>query len=347
MQRFEFNENQTFINPTTDWGFKRLFANEMNKGLLIGFLNKIIQGPPIKDLEYINSEIQLPAPKGMHRLHFDVYCKCSDGSRIIVEMQNYARKAFINRALLYTAASIIDDYVTRRRKGSKNYKISRIYLVAITGEKIFPKVNHAPVRLALSDMDSPTTCILSDKILQIFIELPKFASGVESLHTGDNFLSKFAVALKTMPQYRERPEVMDDDLLMRMYGAADLRDFTDEDRQKYKEAIMNELEYEATLLDYHLEGFEKGEKKGRKEGKLEGKKEGLKLGEKVGLEKGRAEGKLEGLAEGKEEGLKLGEQVGLEKATREVAAKMKAQGITPEVIASCTGLTPEAIAKLE
>ena len=76
-----------------------------------------------------------------------------------------------------------------------------------------PEVDHAPVRLALSDADSPVTRILNDKILQIFIELPKFAGEVESLRTEDSFLSKFAVTLKTMPQYRERPGVMDDDLL--------------------------------------------------------------------------------------------------------------------------------------
>lgn len=53
-------EGQRFITPTSDWGFKRLFATEMNKGLLIGLLNKIIEGPEIEDLYYLDREATLP-----------------------------------------------------------------------------------------------------------------------------------------------------------------------------------------------------------------------------------------------------------------------------------------------
>ncbi len=37
-----YNERQRYIIPTSDWGFKRLFGSELNKGLLIGLLNKFI-----------------------------------------------------------------------------------------------------------------------------------------------------------------------------------------------------------------------------------------------------------------------------------------------------------------
>ena len=49
---------EKYINPYTDFGFKRLFGTEMNKDLLISFLNSIlgIDDNPIRDVKYLNSE---------------------------------------------------------------------------------------------------------------------------------------------------------------------------------------------------------------------------------------------------------------------------------------------------
>ena len=33
-----------YINPFTDWGFKRLFGQEFSKELLISFLNDLFEG---------------------------------------------------------------------------------------------------------------------------------------------------------------------------------------------------------------------------------------------------------------------------------------------------------------
>ena len=33
-----------YINPFTDWGFKRLFGQEFSKDLLINFLNDLFEG---------------------------------------------------------------------------------------------------------------------------------------------------------------------------------------------------------------------------------------------------------------------------------------------------------------
>lgn len=43
----------TFIDLTSDFGFKKLFGEEPNKELLISFLNVVFQGRKvINDLEY-------------------------------------------------------------------------------------------------------------------------------------------------------------------------------------------------------------------------------------------------------------------------------------------------------
>ena len=82
------DERERYINPYTDFGFKKLFGTEMNKDLLISFLNALLSGSAkeIEDVQYLNGE-NLGDGYGDRRSVFDVYCMAKDGSRFIVEMQ--------------------------------------------------------------------------------------------------------------------------------------------------------------------------------------------------------------------------------------------------------------------
>ncbi|MBO4571669.1 MAG: Rpn family recombination-promoting nuclease/putative transposase [Bacteroidales bacterium] len=252
MSYLNFKEGQRYIVPTSDWGFKRLFGTEANKDVLIGLLNKLIDDREVKDVKYLERDLLLPVGEG-REMSFDVYCECQDGSRVIVEMQNYARPNFIDRSLVYTSASIVENYLYNRSKG---YRVQKVYLIAITGDVLFPEVEGRPVRLMFCNKDSEKTQVLNDKILHIFIELPKFADDIGSLNPDSEFLDKFAVALKTMAESRERPKVMDDEMLVKLYRAADTKGYSEDDKDTYTSNVMNQLEYEATLWDYREEGRE-------------------------------------------------------------------------------------------
>ena len=46
---------ERYLNPHTDFGFKRLFGSEFNKELLISFLNAMFLGKQnVKDVTYLN-----------------------------------------------------------------------------------------------------------------------------------------------------------------------------------------------------------------------------------------------------------------------------------------------------
>ena len=45
-----------YIDPMLDWSFKRLFGTEVNKDILIGFLNVVFQEYRISDITYIPTE---------------------------------------------------------------------------------------------------------------------------------------------------------------------------------------------------------------------------------------------------------------------------------------------------
>lgn len=53
MTRFK----ERYVNPHTDFGFKRLFGTEFNKELLISFLNALFRGEQtVTDVTYLNPE---------------------------------------------------------------------------------------------------------------------------------------------------------------------------------------------------------------------------------------------------------------------------------------------------
>lgn len=90
---------EKYINPHTDFGFKRLFGSEFNKELLISFLNAMFHGEQnVQDVTYLNSE-QLGDRADARRAIFDVYCENDKGEKFIVEMQNVYQE--FSRTVLY------------------------------------------------------------------------------------------------------------------------------------------------------------------------------------------------------------------------------------------------------
>ena len=76
-----------YVNPYTDFGFKKLFGTEINKDLLISFINSLLEGEEqITDLSYLNTE-QLGTSEADRKAVFDVYCENEKGEKILVEMQ--------------------------------------------------------------------------------------------------------------------------------------------------------------------------------------------------------------------------------------------------------------------
>ena len=76
---------EKYINPFTDFGFKKLFGTEENKDLLMDFLNELIRGKgKIIELKYLNAE-QLGRTEYDRRAVYDIYCETDTGEKLIVE----------------------------------------------------------------------------------------------------------------------------------------------------------------------------------------------------------------------------------------------------------------------
>ena len=105
-----------YINPFTDWGFKRLFGQEFSKDLLISFLNDLFEGEfQVRDVSFKDKE-QLADSKDLRGCIYDVYCETDEGKHFIVEMQNNWTVNFVNRTLCYASKAITNQ---REKEKSK------------------------------------------------------------------------------------------------------------------------------------------------------------------------------------------------------------------------------------
>ena len=94
MEKYMLEDRDRYINPYTDFGFKKLFGTEMNKDLLLSFINSLLQGrEKIKSLRYLNTE-HLGTTEQDRRAVFDVYCENERGEKILVEMQRGDQQYF-------------------------------------------------------------------------------------------------------------------------------------------------------------------------------------------------------------------------------------------------------------
>jgi len=116
-----------YINPLTDFGFKRLFGTEPNKRLLIDFLNVILPTQHrVKDLTYRSSENLGNTPLDRKAV-FDLYCQSEKGEKFIVEMQKAKHNYFKDRSIYYASFPIQDQ----AEKGDWNYKLDPVYTIGI------------------------------------------------------------------------------------------------------------------------------------------------------------------------------------------------------------------------
>jgi predicted transposase/invertase (TIGR01784 family) len=92
---------EKYINPFTDFGFKKLFGEEASKDLLLDFLNAVLYDEEgvITALEFSKNE-HLGKMELDRKVVFDIYCTNEKGEKFIVEMQKARQQHFKDRSLV-------------------------------------------------------------------------------------------------------------------------------------------------------------------------------------------------------------------------------------------------------
>lgn len=287
-----------YINPLTDFGFKKLFGVEPNKELLIDFLNQLL--PPvhkIKNLSYIKNE-QLGDNQHDRKAIFDLYCESDSGEKFIVEVQKAKQNFFKDRSVYYSTFPIQEQ----AKKGDWDFRLSAVYTIGIL-DFIFEEHKNESELVHTVKLKNQHGNIFFDKLTYIYIELPKFKKAENEL---DSQFEKWLYVFRHLATLQNRPEALQERIFLKLFEVAEIASFSKEEKNQYEES----LKYYRDLKNVVDTSKEEGREEGIEEGRKEGRKEGLL----EGLEKGRKEEKMQ------------------------IALQMKKDGFSNDVIMKYTGL---------
>lgn len=257
---------EKYVNPLTDFGFKKLFGTEPNKSLLIDFLNQILPARhQIQDLSYSNTE-QLGALALDRKAIFDLYCLGESGERFIVEIQKAKQNFFKDRSIYYSSFPIQEQ----AKKGDWDYRLDPVYTVGIL-DFIFDDHKKTAELLHVVELKNQRCEVFYDKLKFIYIELPKFTKNEDELFT---HFDKWLYVFRHLASLNNRPKSLQEKVFGKLFEAAEIAKFSPEEKEAYEES----LKYYRDLKNVVDTSFEEGEKKKQIEIAAKLKKNGVDIG---------------------------------------------------------------------
>lgn len=254
-------KNDKYINPLTDFGFKKLFGTEMNKDLLIDFLNQILpKNKKVKDLVYSSTD-KPGATKKERKAIFDLYCTSPDGDRFIVEMQKAKQTYFKDRSIFYSTFPIQEQ----AERGDWNFKLSPVYSIGILDFE-FEEESSDEENISLHhiiELKNQNGEVFYDKLKFVYLELPKFTKQVEELKTR---YEKWLYVLRHLSDLQERPKALQERVFNKLFQAAEIANFSKEEKEAYEESLK------------HYRDIKNVVDSSKEEGRLEESEENVKNG---------------------------------------------------------------------
>ena len=253
---------EKYINPHTDFGFKRLFGSELNKDLLISFLNALFDGEQtVTDITYLNSE-QLGERRDSRRAIFDVYCCNEHGDRFIVEMQNAYQEFFKDRTVYYSTFPIREQ---SKRGEEWDYHLDGVYTVGLLNfvfdeDKDDKGCYHHEVKL----MDVEKKTVFYDKLAYIYVEIPKFDKHEDELVT---MFDKWMYVLKNLSRLLERPAALQERVFTKLFEQAEIARFDATEMKDYEDSVNAYRDIVNAIKTAEKIKFAEGRAEGVKEGK--------------------------------------------------------------------------------
>ncbi|HEY9744503.1 MAG TPA: Rpn family recombination-promoting nuclease/putative transposase [Coleofasciculaceae cyanobacterium] len=244
-----------FINPKTDFAFKKIFGSTDSKDILISFLNALLyEGQPIiEDLEIIDP-YSASRVRGLKDTYLDVKAQITGNKTVIIEMQVLNVAAFDKR-VLYNAAKA---YSTQLKSGEGYSKLNPVIALTITDFEMFENqeevISHFVFKEKQKFFDYP-----NNELEMVFVELPKFHKELGELET---LTEKWISFMKNTSNLETVPETMGTvPEIQKAFGIANQANLN---RQE-----LEDLEKREMFIEDQRGAIIKGRQQGRQEGQQE------------------------------------------------------------------------------
>lgn len=261
------------MNPFTDVGFKKIFGSDINKDMIIKFLNSLLN-ESITDIAFRNVEA-LGMGRNDRKAVFDIFCETDKHETIIVEMQKSSQKYFSDRVLYYASfaiqqqASLAKELLERERElepeekdGCKtatkahrwNYSVNRVYVVCILNyvmDRRYPE----KYRWDIVRMDRELKIPFSDTLTEVYLEMPKFKVPLAEC---DTLYKKFLYVLNNIDIMERLPKELNDQIFQKLKSLVEIERMTPDERLEYELSLSTERDLYACMETKFEEGMTKG-----------------------------------------------------------------------------------------
>jgi predicted transposase/invertase (TIGR01784 family) len=235
-----------YINPYTDFGFKKIFGEEGSKELLRDFLNSLLPAEhKIATLTFTNPT-RLGANRVQKAVAFDIHCKNERDEPFIVEMQKSSQDHFIDRAY-YSISELLRAQDPRPKGVSERdvYALVPVYFVGILDFVYDRKdsgardtVLAAKSRFTHSEFErwfyvkDQNNEIGTDLFAAGFFQMPLFEKTAEQLKTPKD---KWFYFLKNLPCFDHIPAILNEPVFQQAFKTASYVALTPDEQAEYND----------------------------------------------------------------------------------------------------------------
>ena len=246
-----------YINPFTDFGFKKLFGEEASKPMLIDFLNSLLPESNIVELAFKDKE-QLGNTDQDRKAIYDIYCENEKGGKFIVELQKangstHRQKYFKDRTIYYSTFPIREQ----AEKGEWNYQLKAVYCIGVL-DFTFDDYDNEPERkevihtVQLKDQHNK---LFFDKLKYVYLEMPNFKKTEQELQTR---LDEWLYFIKNLEDFQSIPAIFEDEIFMQAFEKAEIAKYSEREFNEYQQSLKYFRDNNATF-DYAVEtAFDEG-----------------------------------------------------------------------------------------
>lgn len=263
-----------YIDPTTDFGFKKLFGNKANKEITTSFLSDVLAlETSLRDIHFEDKE-QSPETRYDRAGIFDIYCTDDKGRHVLVEMQK-SQVAYIQDRMVYYSTFPITKQAPKGNVlplvaeplqapyGQKamlkpkpwNFRLEAIYCIAVLGYPL--EGSTTAVTCSSIRKDYPPHEVFYPKLKYITIELPRFDQTLPE-YSLDIHLNKWLYFLCYLPSFDSVPEVFKGDpVFEQAFALAEYFNLTRAERDLYEGSLKKLWTAQAELSAAIDEAIEK------------------------------------------------------------------------------------------
>ena len=221
---------EKYINPFTDFGFKKLFGEEPNKDLLLDFLNSLLPDQKITDLTYKRVD-RLGTTEEHRKAIFDLFCENDKGEKFIVELQKVKQKYFKDRSLYYSTFPIQEQAV---RGSDWDFQLKAVYFVGILDFVFDDMDRDKTVVTEAKLMDTKKNEVFYEKLTFMYLQMPNFNKQESELQ---NHFEKWLFVLRYLSKLQDRPRALQEKIFEKLFTIAEIAKFKPEERLDYEESV--------------------------------------------------------------------------------------------------------------